>query len=190
MMAKSGTLSISYNDDKNVVVNCVQGMRMSNLSYNGFFGISARNTNKPDETLDMHLTKVTLINYDPTKYKTDDELLAPDELEKRNDAVISMREALGYSDEEFLKELNGEKTSVVFTDEVGMEAFDILGRMQGKLKELEKYMVENLGNIEVDDENNEVIYKMLEHARHINERLSTLNSEEELFAKSIRRYSE
>jgi len=163
---------------------------MSNLSYNGFFGISARNTSKPDEVIDMHLTKATLINYDPTKYKTDDELLSSDELEKRNDSVIGLREALGYSDEEFLKELNGESTSVVFTDEVGMDAFDILGRMQDKLKELETYMTTNLGNIEIDDENNEVIYKMLEHAKHINERLATLNSEEELFAKSIRRYSE
>ena len=101
-----------------------------------------------------------------------------------------MRDKLGYTDEEFLKELSGEKTSVVFTDEIGMDAFDIIGRMQQKLKELERYMQENLGNINVDDETNEVLYKMLEHAKHINERLATLNEEEELFSKSIRRYSE
>ena len=83
-----------------------------------------------------------------------------------------MREKFGYTDEEFLQELSGEKTSVVFTDEVGLEAFDILGRMQSKLSELETYMKENLGNIDNDDEINEVVYKMLEHAKHVNQRLA------------------
>lgn len=56
------------------------------------------------------------------------------------------------------------------------------------MKDIEKYVQKNLGNISKDDDEPEVLYKMLEHVKHVTQTLSSLNQDEELFSKSIKQF--
>lgn len=67
-----------------------------------------------------------MINYDPTKYVRNEELLTADELNVVDDQIVTMRNKLGYNDEQFLQELVGSSSKLVFTDELKEDAADLL----------------------------------------------------------------
>lgn len=138
----------------------------------------------------MHVKSIKLINYDPTKYVRNEELLTVDELNVVDDQIVTMRNKLGYNDEQFLEELIGSSGKLVFTDELKQDATDLLKKYTDQLKEIDKYIETNLGNIKPEDDDNEVLYKMLEQVKHVTDNLSRLNSEEELFGKSIKQFAE
>lgn len=138
----------------------------------------------------MHVKSIKLINYDPTKYVRNEELLTVDELNVVDDQIVTMRNKLGYNDEQFLEELIGSSGKLVFTDELKQDATDLLKKYTDQLKEIDKYIETNLGNIKPEDDENEVLYKMLEQVKHVTDNLSRLNSEEELFGKSIKQFAE
>ena len=94
-----------------------------------------------------------------------------------------MRNSLGYSDEEFIKELAGGSAPLVFTDELKLDAADLLKQYTDQLKEIDKYIKSNLGNIQPEDDEKEILYKMHEHAKHVTENLNKLNLEEESLPK-------
>ena len=73
-----------------------------------------------------------------------------------------MREQLGFTDEEFLKEISGGSSSLVFTDELKADAADLLRQYHDQLKEIDSYIKNNLGNIQPEDDSKEVLYKMHE----------------------------
>lgn len=56
------------------------------------------------------------------------------------------------------------------------------------MKDIDKYMKTNLGNINSNDDTVEVFYKMLEHVKHITKSLQKLNHEEERFSKSVKQF--
>lgn len=138
----------------------------------------------------MHVKSIKLINYDPTKYVRNEELLTVDELNVVDDQIVTMRNKLGYNDEQFLEELIGSSGKLVFTDELKQDATDLLKKYTDQLKEIDKYIETNLGNIKPEDDDNEILYKMLEQVKHVTDNLSRLNSEEELFGKSIKQFAE
>jgi len=44
--ANQGTLTVSYLNDRKEQIQCLVDKPFQNLSYNGYFGITARNTDK------------------------------------------------------------------------------------------------------------------------------------------------
>ena len=138
----------------------------------------------------MHVRSIKLTNFDPTKYVRNDELLTVAELNVVDDQIVTMRNKLGYNDEQFLQELVGSSGKLVFTDELQQDAADLLKIYTDQLKEIDKYIEKNLGNIKPEDDDNEVLYKMLEQVKHVTDNLSRLNAEEELYGKSIKQFAE
>ena len=82
----------------------------------------------------MHVKSIKLINYDPTKYVRNEELLTVDELNVVDDQIVTMRNKLGYNDEQFLEELIGSSGKLVFTDELKQDATDLLKKYTDQLK--------------------------------------------------------
>lgn len=78
--ANQGTLSVSYLNDRKETIQCLVDKPFQNLSYNGYFGITARNKEKESFNFDMHVRSIKLTNFDPTKYVRNDELLTVAEL--------------------------------------------------------------------------------------------------------------
>jgi hypothetical protein len=124
--ADQGQLSISYLNDRRELKECIVKQPFSSLSYQGYFGITARNIQDSSANFDMHLKSVRLTNYDPTKYRRNEELFTIDENEAANKDIVELRNALGYTDEEFLEQLSGPDSYLVFTDELKSEASDLL----------------------------------------------------------------
>lgn len=79
LRAEQGNLSLSYLDDRREVVDCFIQQPFSNLSYQGYFGVSARNVESDSSNFDMHLKSIRLTNFDPTKYNRNEELFTIDE---------------------------------------------------------------------------------------------------------------
>jgi len=78
-----------------------------------------------------------------------------------------LRDALGYTDEEFLEQLSGPDSYLVFTDELKADASDLLKKYTDEIANIQKYIKKNLGNIKEDDEESEILYKMLEQVKHV-----------------------
>jgi Mg/Co/Ni transporter MgtE len=74
----------------------------------------------------MHLKSIRLTNFDPTKYNRNEELFTIDENQKANSEIVELRNALGFTDEEFLETLSGPDNNLVFTDELQSDAADLL----------------------------------------------------------------
>lgn len=110
----------------------------------------------------MHLKSVRLTNYDPTKYRRNEELFTIDENEAANKDIVELRNALGYTDEEFLEQLSGPDSYLVFTDELKSEASDLLKKYTDQIADINKYIESNLGNIKEEDDETEILYKMFE----------------------------
>lgn len=126
LTAERGQLSVQYLSEKKELVSCIEQRPFSLLSYPGYFGVSARNTEKRENAMDMHVKSARLTNFDPTKYSRTSDLFTADELNKANSDIILLRESLGFTDEQFLEELTGGDINQVFTDELKGDAFDLL----------------------------------------------------------------
>ena len=138
--------------------------------------------------MDMHVKSVKVTNFDPTKYKRNEDIMTIAEANQATDEINILRNILGFTNEQFLEQLMGADAAIMFTDELRNEAGDILKQYANQMKELEKYLRNNLGNINEQDDRPEVFYKMLEHVKHIIQRLQKLNQEEELFSKSVKQF--
>ena len=64
------------------------------------------------------MKSIKLINFDPTKYVRNQELLTNFELNESTASITELRNSLGFSDDEFLQELSGADSKLVFTDEL------------------------------------------------------------------------
>lgn len=128
LTSEAGNLSVAYINDRKETVQCITKQPFSNLSYQGYFGISARNTNLKDTILDMHIKSVKLTNFDPTKYKRNEDILTAAENNQAQSEIILLRNSLGFTDEQFLEQLAGAESSLLFTDELMSDASDILKR--------------------------------------------------------------
>ena len=119
MSAESGNLSLFYQNAKNEQETCFAKQPFSHLSYQGYFGVSARNLAASDEqNMDVDIKSIKLTNFDPTKYRRNEDLLTPDEKAKAEEDIITLRNEMGFTDEEFLEELLGGDAELVFTDEL------------------------------------------------------------------------
>ena len=187
--ADQGNLRLSYLNDRHEVVECFSNQHFSNLSYQGYFGVSARNVESAAANFDAHLKSIRITNYDPTKYRRNEDLFTTTENMQANSEIVELRNALGFTDEEFLEELAGPDSSLVFTDELKSDAADLLKKYADQMKGISKFLQSNLGNILETDEEAETLYKMHEHVKHVTKSLSRLNEEEELFSRTIKQFS-
>jgi hypothetical protein len=151
--------------------------------------VSARNPESKPE-MDLHLKSVRLTNFDPTKYRKQADLMTAFEVNRANGEIVSLRNSLGFTDEKFLEELVGGDIATVFTDELKIDASDILKRYADQMKHLDKYVQTNLGNIKETDDMTEMMYKMLEHVKHVAQRLQVLNEEEVSYRQSIKQFTD
>lgn len=55
----------------------------------------------------------------------------------------------------------------MFTDELKADASDLLKKYTDEIASIQKYIQTNLGNIQEDDEESEILYKMLEQVKHV-----------------------
>lgn len=188
LTSENGHLSVAYLNDRRETIQCIKDQPFSNLSYPGFFGISARNTIDRENVIDMHVKSIKVTNFDPTKYKRNEDKMTTSEAIEAGNEIDMLRDALGFTNEQFLEQLVGADSSVLFTDELRGEAADILKQYADQMKDIDRYLRDNLGNIAADDDRPEVFYKMLEHVKHITHSLQRLNEEEERFSKSVKQF--
>lgn len=126
LSSENGSLSVSYLNDRKEQVSCIVKQPFSNLSYQGYFGISARNTMDPDTVIDLHVKSVKVTNFDPNKYKRNEEIMSVKEFNDATNDIVLLRNSLGFTDEQFLEQLVGADSALLFTDELKSDAADIL----------------------------------------------------------------
>jgi hypothetical protein len=119
----------------------------------------------------VDLKSIKLINYDPTKYRRNDELMTPDEVQKAEYDIVTLRNQMGFTDEEFLEEMVGGDAKTLFTDDMRKNADDLLKKYADEIKAINRYIEKNLGNLREEDDRKELLFKMLEHVRHVNEHI-------------------
>lgn len=72
----------------------------------------------------MKSVKVT--NFDPNKYKRNEEIMSVKEFNDATNDIVLLRNSLGFTDEQFLEQLVGADSALLFTDELKTDAADIL----------------------------------------------------------------
>jgi len=80
----------------------------------------------PDTVIDLHVKSVKVTNFDPNKYKRNEEIMSVKEFNDATNDIVLLRNSLGFTDEQFLEQLVGADSALLFTDELKSDAADIL----------------------------------------------------------------
>jgi hypothetical protein len=80
----------------------------------------------PDTVIDLHVKSVKVTNFDPNKYKRNEEIMSVKEFNDATNDIVLLRNSLGFTDEQFLEQLVGADSALLFTDELKTDAADIL----------------------------------------------------------------